>query len=76
MLVTEPLSTAQLASIGWPNRPASFEKLASHFFTTFPQLEGVRFSHCWGALDRADHREGRRGLFLRGLDAMGLGFDS
>ena len=28
------------------------------------------------ALDRADHREGRRGLFLRTLDAVGLGFDS
>jgi hypothetical protein len=28
------------------------------------------------ALDRADHREGKRGLFLRTLDAVGLGFDS
>jgi len=28
------------------------------------------------SLDRADHREGRRNLWLRGLDAMGLGFDS
>lgn len=28
------------------------------------------------SLDRADHREGRRNLWLRSLDAMGLGFDS
>jgi len=28
------------------------------------------------SLDRADHREGRRNLWLRGLDAAGLGFDS
>jgi glycine/D-amino acid oxidase-like deaminating enzyme len=200
VLMTEPLSDEQLASIGWRNRqgvgdvanqfhyyrlsadnrilwggydaiyhygrgvrasreyrPQTFAKLASHFFTTFPQLEGVRFSHRWaGAIDtstqfcaffglakagrvasasgftglgvaathfaaevmldrldgiqnerttlkmvtqpplpfppepfafagiqatrwslnRADHREGRRNLLLRGLDAVGLGFDS
>jgi hypothetical protein len=28
------------------------------------------------ALDRADHREGRRNLLLKTLDAVGLGFDS
>ena len=28
------------------------------------------------SLDRADHRRGRRNLFLRALDAAGLGFDS
>lgn len=28
------------------------------------------------SLDRADHREGRRNLFLRTLDRLGLGFDS
>src|SRR5690606_2104397 len=27
-------------------------------------------------LDRADHREGRRGPLIRTLDALGLGFDS
>ena len=35
----------------------------------------------WGALmrwalNRADHHEGRRNLFLRTMDAVGLGFDS
>lgn len=38
---------------------------------TWPAVQAVRF-----ALDRADHREGRRGAFLRTLDAVGLGFDS
>jgi glycine/D-amino acid oxidase-like deaminating enzyme len=28
------------------------------------------------SLDRADHRQGRRNLWLRGLDRLGLGFDS
>lgn len=27
---------------------ASFATLAQHFFTTFPQLEGLRFTHRWG----------------------------
>lgn len=143
--------------VEYENRPESYRKLASHFFTTFPQLEGVTFSHRWAgaidtcsrfsaffatahqgrvayaagftglgvaatrfaaevmldqlsgektwrtelemvkslpipfppeplaypavqltraALDRADHRQGKRGLFLRTLDAVGLGFDS
>jgi glycine/D-amino acid oxidase-like deaminating enzyme len=29
-------------------RPESFAVLASHFFKTFPQLEGIRFTHMWG----------------------------
>ncbi|MEU3479880.1 FAD-dependent oxidoreductase [Streptomyces sp. NPDC033753] len=29
-------------------RHETFATLARHFFTTFPQLEGVRFSHAWG----------------------------
>lgn len=32
-------------------RQATFEKLASHFFGTFPQLAGsVEFSHAWGGV--------------------------
>lgn len=93
VLMTEPLSAQQLASIGWRNRqgvgdtanqfhyyrltadnrilwggydavyynggkitiarnqrPATFRKLAAHFFETFPQLDGVRFSHTWGGV--------------------------
>ena len=93
VLVTEPLTAGQLASIGWRNRqgladsgnqfhyyrltadnrilwggydaiyyyggkmtaaqdqrPATFARLASHFYATFPQLEGVSFSHKWGGV--------------------------
>ncbi|MEU5220580.1 FAD-dependent oxidoreductase [Streptomyces sp. NPDC020807] len=138
-------------------RPETFATLAKHFFTTFPQLEGVRFSHTWGgaidmstrfcvffdtshrgkvayaagftglgvgatrfgaevmldlldgartertqlelvrrkplpfppepvrsvgigitqwSMTRADHNQGRRNLWLRTLDSLGLGFDS
>ncbi|MCX4386581.1 FAD-binding oxidoreductase [Micromonospora peucetia] len=31
-------------------RPATFTALAAHFFTTFPQLADVRFSHRWGGV--------------------------
>ncbi|MGZ8629919.1 MAG: NAD(P)/FAD-dependent oxidoreductase [Actinomycetota bacterium] len=142
---------------GLEQRDATFSTLARHFFETFPQLGGVRFSHRWGgvidtcsrfsvmfgtaldgrvayaigytgmgvaatrfgartaldlvdgadtdrtrlrlvrskpipfppeplrwagihlttrALTRADERAGRRGPWLRMLDAVGLGFDS
>jgi glycine/D-amino acid oxidase-like deaminating enzyme len=33
-------------------RPSTENTLAEHFFATFPQLDGVRFSHLWaGAID-------------------------
>ncbi|MDL4771615.1 NAD(P)/FAD-dependent oxidoreductase [Actinomadura xylanilytica] len=35
---------------GLEHRPATFATLARHFFTTFPQLEGIRFSHAWGGV--------------------------
>jgi glycine/D-amino acid oxidase-like deaminating enzyme len=31
-------------------RPQTFATLARHFFATFPQLEGVRFTHAWGGV--------------------------
>jgi glycine/D-amino acid oxidase-like deaminating enzyme len=92
-MVTEPLSNAQLAEIGWSNRqglsdisnqfhyyrltednrilwggydviyylggkvntefesrPETWAKLSKHFFDTFPQLEGVKFTHAWGGV--------------------------
>jgi glycine/D-amino acid oxidase-like deaminating enzyme len=200
VLMTEPLSASQMASIGWQHRqgvgdvtnqfhyyrltrddrilwggydaiyhygsglrpeheqrPETFQMLAGHFFETFPQLDGLGFTHAWGgaiatttrfcldtgqafggraawstgytglgviasrfgarlALDRVDGRQGRhlnlrfsrtrpfpwppeplrslvvqltrhelarsdrnggeRGLWLRLLDRLGLGFDS
>jgi glycine/D-amino acid oxidase-like deaminating enzyme len=30
------------------SRPETWAKLSQHFFETFPQLEGIRFSHAWG----------------------------
>jgi glycine/D-amino acid oxidase-like deaminating enzyme len=92
-MVTEPLTPAQLGSVGWqhrqglsdiPNqfhyyrltednrvlwggydavyywrgrvsaelesRPETWATLSQHFFETFPQLDGVRFSHIWGGV--------------------------
>ncbi len=37
----------------------------------FPVIEATRWSP-----DRADHAEEKRNLWLRSLDAFGLGFDS
>ncbi|MGC3022653.1 NAD(P)/FAD-dependent oxidoreductase [Brevibacterium sp. FAM 24630] len=36
--------------ISWKydQRPETFETLAEHFFETFPQLEGLKFTHKWG----------------------------
>ncbi|MDH5420914.1 MAG: FAD-binding oxidoreductase [Acidimicrobiia bacterium] len=91
VLMTEPLSTEQMAAIGWKERDGIGDAsnqfhyyrlsednrilwggwdatyhfnngldprhdqqdethgiLAEHFFETFPQLEGLRFSHRWG----------------------------
>ncbi len=92
-MVTEPLTNAQLAEIGWANRqglsdisnqfhyyrltednrilwggydviyywggkmnsefesrPETWAKLSKHFFDTFPQLEGLKFTHTWGGV--------------------------
>ena len=32
----------------YDQRPETFETLAEHFYETFPQLEGLKFSHKWG----------------------------
>src|SRR5699024_4924779 len=29
-------------------RQESFEKLVAHFYGTFPELQGIKFSHAWG----------------------------
>jgi glycine/D-amino acid oxidase-like deaminating enzyme len=118
VLVTEPLSSAQLAEIGWQNRqgigdsgnqfhyyrltadnrilwggydaiyhfghhvrmaydqrPATFVKLADHFFTTFPQLEGIGFSHRWGgAIDTCSRFCAFFGTAHHGRVAYALGY--
>ena len=118
VLVTEPLSAAQRAGIGWHNRqgigdsgnqfhyyrltaddrilwggydaiyhfgrgiraaydqrPATFATLAEHFFTTFPQLEGIGFSHRWGgAIDTCGRFCAFFGTAHRGRVAYALGY--
>ncbi len=124
VLVTEPLSPSQRASIGWQGRqgigdasnqfhyyrltaddrilwggydaiyrygnglsadleqrPETFLRLADHFFATFPQLEGLRFSHAWGgAIDTCSRfcafwgtaHEGRL-AYVAGYTGLGVG---
>ena len=118
VLVTEPLSAAQRAGIGWRNRqgigdsgnqfhyyrltaddrilwggydaiyhfgrgiraaydqrPATFAALAAHLFATFPQLEGIRFSHRWGGvIDTCSRFCAFFGTADRGRVAYALGF--
>ena len=118
VLVTEPLTAAQRASIGWANgqgvsdmgnqfhyyRPTAdgrilwggydavyryggdvgphrddhdptFAALSQHFFTTFPQLEGMRFSHRWGgAIDTCSRFSVFFGRALGGRVAYALGY--
>jgi glycine/D-amino acid oxidase-like deaminating enzyme len=124
VLVTEPLSSAQLASVGWRNRqgvgdagnqfhyyrltaddrilwggydavyhygnqigarldqrPATFTMLAEHFFATFPQLAGLRFTHTWGgAIDTCTRfcpffgtAHGGRVAYVAGYTGLGVG---
>ncbi|MFT4137017.1 NAD(P)/FAD-dependent oxidoreductase [Microbacterium sp.] len=60
---------------GYENRPESFERLASHFFTTFPQLEGLQFTHKWaGAIDTCSRFCAFYGTARKGAVAYALGF--
>ncbi|WP_439593688.1 NAD(P)/FAD-dependent oxidoreductase [Microbacterium sp.] len=59
----------------YENRPESWQKLASHFFTTFPQLEGLRFTHRWaGAIDTSTQFCAFFGTARRGRVAYTAGF--
>ncbi len=123
-LMTQPLSPAQLASIGWrqrqgigdsgnqfhyyrltddnrilwggydavyyaggrirgerDQRPETFITLAEHFFETFPQLAGVRFTHQWGGVIDTCSRfcaffgraRGGRLAYATGYTGLGVG---
>lgn len=118
VLMTEPLSQAQMDSIGWrgrqgladcanqfhyyrltqdnrilwggydpiyhygrrirpgyDQRPAMFSVLASQFFDTFPQLEGLGFSHSWGgAVDTCTRFCAFFGTAYAGRVAYALGY--
>jgi len=55
-------------------REESFARLASHFFTAFPQLEGVRFTHRWGgAIDTCSRFFAFHGTALDGRAAYTVG---
>jgi glycine/D-amino acid oxidase-like deaminating enzyme len=62
-------------------RPATFELLAGQFFETFPQLEGLRFSHRWGgAIDTCSRFSvmfgralGGRAIYCVGYTGLGVG---
>jgi glycine/D-amino acid oxidase-like deaminating enzyme len=56
-------------------RPATFALLAEHFLATFPQLEGLRFSHRWGgAIDTCSRFSALWGTALGGRTAYVVGF--
>jgi glycine/D-amino acid oxidase-like deaminating enzyme len=49
--------------------------LAEHFFETFPQLAGVRFSHAWGgAIDTCSRFSAFWGTTHHGRTAYALGY--
>ena len=117
-LMTEPLSTQQMQSIGWstraglgdcgnqfhyyrlsadnrilfggydaiyryggPVRPdldasdSTHARLSQHFFTVFPQLRGVRFTHRWGgAIDTCSRFSVFFGRAFAGRAAYALGY--
>ena len=53
----------------------AFAKLSQHFFATFPQLEGVRFSHRWGgAIDTCSRFSVFFGTAHRGRVAYAVGY--
>jgi glycine/D-amino acid oxidase-like deaminating enzyme len=62
-------------------RPETFEMLARNFFATFPQLEGIRFTHRWGgAIDTCSRfcmtfgkALGGRAVYVVGFTGLGVG---
>ena len=57
------------------DRDATYARLASHFFTTFPQLEDVAFTHRWaGAIDTSTRFCAFYGTARRGRVAYAAGF--
>jgi glycine/D-amino acid oxidase-like deaminating enzyme len=53
----------------------TFAKLSQHFFATFPQLEGVRFTHRWGgAIDTCSRFSVFFGTALEGRVSYATGY--
>lgn len=65
----------------YDDRPETYARLAQHFFTCFPQLEGVRFTHAWGgAIDTCSRfsaffgtAHGGRVAYAAGYTGLGVG---
>jgi glycine/D-amino acid oxidase-like deaminating enzyme len=117
VLMSEPLSASQRASIGWRHRQGvgdasnlfhyyrltrddrilwggydavyhfgsridrsleqgvTHQRLAEHFFETFPRLEGLRFTHRWaGVIDTSTRFTAFFGTALGGDVAYSLGY--
>ncbi|WP_436777719.1 NAD(P)/FAD-dependent oxidoreductase [Yinghuangia sp. YIM S09857] len=65
----------QKVSAEHDQRPATFAKLAGHFFETFPQLEGLRFTHTWGgAIDTCSRFSAFFGTAHKGKVAYAMGY--
>jgi glycine/D-amino acid oxidase-like deaminating enzyme len=59
----------------YDQRPTTFRTLAEHFFETFPQLGGLRFTHRWGgAIDTCARFFAFYGTAFGGNAAYGLGY--
>lgn len=57
------------------HRPETYLKLAEHFFTCFPQLDGVKFSHAWGgAIDTCSRFSAFFGTAHAGKVAYAAGY--
>jgi glycine/D-amino acid oxidase-like deaminating enzyme len=60
---------------GLDQRPKTFDLLSRQFFETFPQLEGLRFSHQWGgAIDTCTRFFAFFGTAYAGRAAYALGY--
>ncbi|HEX5535517.1 MAG TPA: FAD-dependent oxidoreductase [Actinomycetales bacterium] len=65
----------------YEQRPETFHTLARNFFTTFPQLDGLRFTHRWGgAIDTCSRfavffgtAHGGRVAYSAGYTGLGVG---
>ncbi len=56
-------------------RPETFSALAEHFFATFPQLAGLRFTHTWGgAIDTSTRFFAFQRAALGGRVAYSIGY--
>ncbi|WP_225642005.1 NAD(P)/FAD-dependent oxidoreductase [Streptomyces werraensis] len=59
----------------YDDRPETYARLAGHFFTCFPQLEGARFTHAWGgAIDTCSRFSAFFGTAHAGRVAYAAGY--